>query len=79
MSKAPPTMHVRIGRISLDSSALNGLSQGDFVLRLSEAISEQLSSGVRSETDQISVQIADRIAGDLPGSSQWARTSGVDR
>jgi hypothetical protein len=79
MSNPPPTVHVRIGRISLDSSVLNGQSQADFVLRLSEAISAQLSSGVRSETDQIGVQIADRIARDLPDSSQSARTSRVDR
>jgi|EndMetStandDraft_6_1072998.scaffolds.fasta_scaffold66932_2 hypothetical protein len=79
MSNPPPTVHVRIGRLCLDSSVLNGQSQADFVLRLSEAISAQLSSGVRGEADQIGVQIADQIAGVLPGSSHSARASGADQ
>ncbi|MBZ9935658.1 hypothetical protein LB518_05105 [Mesorhizobium sp. BR1-1-16] len=62
-------VHVRIGRLSVDSSALGGMRQADFMAELSEAIAARIRGDAAVSPHPLADRIADAISARLPASA----------
>jgi hypothetical protein len=79
---APRIVHLRIGQLTVDATAMEGLNPAQFSVQLQAALALQLSSpgasdekagsGAPSLAQHIAVQVASRIKPQLPTNTPGA-------